>query len=178
MKHTYSWIGLSALIILCDQLSKLAAEHWLQLHQPVNLMPFFNLLRVYNTGAAFSFLSHAGGWQRWFFVILTLSVSAFLILWLLKLPRQARWTRTSLALILGGAVGNLVDRLVYGHVIDFIDWFYTSSNAQCWPMFFPHINNTCHWPTFNIADSAITVGAVILMTISLLNLESSNKKTE
>lgn len=178
IKPLYHWSGLSAAIVLCDQLTKLAAERWLELHQMISVMPFFNLFRVYNTGAAFSFLSQAGGWQRWFFAILSLIVSAFLILWLLKLPSQARWTRTSLALILGGAIGNLIDRLLYGHVIDFIDWFYISPSGTCLPMFYAHLNRSCHWPTFNIADSAISVGAVILIIVSLFNLENQHNKTE
>lgn len=145
------WLWLSVFVIVLDQLTKVAAEYWLQLHVPVPILPFFNLMLSYNPGAAFSFLSDAGGWQRWFFIVLALGVSVVLVLWLLRLPSGQRWTAAALALVAGGAVGNVIDRLVYGHVVDFID-FYVGQ----W-----------HWPTFNIADSAISVGVVVLILAGL-----------
>lgn len=141
------WTGLSGLVILIDQLTKWQAERVLDLHIPVPVMPSFNLTLVYNTGAAFSFLSDAGGWQRWFFSLLALAVCIFLLTWLARLDRSEKWTAIGLSLVLGGALGNLIDRLLYGHVIDFIQWYYQDY----------------YWPTFNIADSAIFVGAGILM---------------
>jgi len=118
----------------------------------VVLLPFLALRKAYNYGAAFSFLGDASGWQRWFFIILALVVIAVLIAWLNRLPAEDLRARVALVLILGGAAGNVIDRLVYGYVIDFIDVFYGS-----W-----------HWPTFNIADSAISVGAALLLLDALL----------
>ena len=141
------WLWLSALVICCDQISKYMMTKWLVYHQPENLFPGFNLTLVHNTGAAFSFLSQAGGWQRWFFVALTSGVSIALLYWLSTLPRQRRWLAAALALVLGGALGNLWDRINLGYVIDFIDVYYDQ-----W-----------HWPAFNVADSAICVGAVMLI---------------
>jgi signal peptidase II len=150
------WLNLSALVIIFDQLSKWLMSTWLSLHETVAVLPFFNFTLAHNRGAAFSFLSSAGGWQRWFFVFLALGVSAVLIVWLKKLNQQARLEAASLALILGGAIGNVIDRLYHGYVIDFIDIFYGSY----------------HWPAFNIADSAICIGAVLLI------FDSFRKKTE
>ena len=141
------WLWLSALVIALDQVTKVAADTWLAYHDPVPVLPFFNLLLSYNTGAAFSFLSDAGGWQRWFFVVLALGVSAVIALWLYRLPANQRWTAMALGLVLGGAIGNVIDRLLYGHVVDFLD-FYVGQ----W-----------HWPTFNVADSAITIGVAVLI---------------
>lgn len=141
------WLGLSAAVLGLDQLSKWAALRFLPYGIPHPVFPGFNLTLVYNRGAAFSFLSRADGWQRWLFVGLALAVSAFLIGWLLRLKDHERWTAAALALILGGAWGNALDRLTRGHVIDFIQLYYRQ-----WA-----------WPTFNLADSAITVGAAILI---------------
>lgn len=141
------WLWLSAVVLVIDQITKLAAEQFLTWGQPVPLLPFLNLTLLYNTGAAFSFLSQAGGWQRWFFIVLAAVISLVLLGWLRKLEAGQRVTAAGLALILGGALGNLIDRLVYGHVVDFIDFYYGS-----W-----------HWPAFNVADSAITVGAATLI---------------
>lgn len=113
----------------------------------------FNLTLLYNKGAAFSFLANAGGWQRWFFLILTTAVSIFIYFWLRKLKPHQRLQYTALALILGGAIGNLIDRAIYGYVIDFIDVYYGSY----------------HWPAFNIADSAITIGAFLLIYDTIKN---------
>jgi len=144
------WLGLALVVIALDQLSKLAAEHWLEYHQPVPVLPFFNLTLSYNTGAAFSFLAGQAGWQRWLFAALAVAVSAFLIGWLRQIGDRDRWLSLSVSLVLGGAIGNLVDRLFYGHVIDFIELYY-----QRWS-----------WPVFNIADSAITIGVIGLIAHS------------
>lgn len=142
------WLWLSGLVIMLDQLTKLLADRFLSMHSVKTIVPgFFDLVLAYNTGAAFSFLSDAGGWQRWAFTALAIAVSVFLILWLKRLPPSEKLTAIALALILGGAIGNLIDRILYGHVIDFIHWFYKDFS----------------WPAFNLADSAITLGATLLI---------------
>ena len=145
------WLWLSAAVIGLDQLSKMIASRMLDLHQPVPVMPFLNLTLTHNTGAAFSFLSDAGGWQRWFFAGLTIVVAIIIVVWLTRLTAGLRWLAAALSLVLGGALGNLWDRLVIGAVVDFIDVYY----------------GTWHWPAFNVADSAICVGAVMLVVSTL-----------
>jgi signal peptidase II len=157
----WPWFLLIGALIGLDQLSKLLAETYLSLHESQPLLPLLDLSLVYNPGAAFSFLSQADGWQRWFFLGLSLSISGLLIVWLTRLQPAEKWTRLALSLILAGAVGNLIDRAWHGHVIDFIDFFYPSGNG-CLPLFVAAGPN-CHWPTFNIADSAISVGAAVLL---------------
>ena len=146
------WLWVSVVVLILDQCTKLLADAMLTLHQPVVLLPFLALRKAYNYGAAFSFLGDASGWQRWFFIILALVVMAILVAWLYRLPSDNTRARVALVLILGGAAGNVIDRLMYGYVIDFIDVFYGS-----W-----------HWPTFNIADSAISVGAFLLLVDAFL----------
>ena len=146
-----SGLWLAASIVALDQLTKAIAEFWLELYTPVPLLPGLNLTLVYNEGAAFSLLSDAGGWQRWLFVLITVVIVAVLLRWLWRLPPGQRWTAGALAAILGGAIGNLIDRIATGRVVDFIDLY-----AGTW-----------HWPAFNVADSAITVGAVILVGLTV-----------
>ena len=141
------WLWVAVVVLIVDQCTKLLADAMLAMHQSVELLPFLALRKAYNTGAAFSFLGDASGWQRWFFIILALVVIVILLAWLRRLPPGDTRVRLALVLILGGAVGNVVDRIVYGHVIDFIDVFYGS-----W-----------HWPTFNVADSAIFIGVCLLL---------------
>jgi len=146
------WLWLTALTVVLDQLTKKLAEAELVLHQPLAVFPSFNLTLMYNKGAAFSFLSNAGGWQRPFFVVLSTLVSLFLIFWLRQISRDEEQKHNALiqiaiSLILGGAIGNLIDRALYGQVTDFIQVYYAS-------YFFP---------AFNIADSAITLGAGLLI---------------
>ncbi|MEJ2060205.1 MAG: signal peptidase II [Gammaproteobacteria bacterium] len=142
------WLWLSFAVIVLDQLTKQAALAWLQPGLPVSVIPgFFNWNLMFNTGAAFSFLSAAGGWQRWFFIMLALVVSAIIVIWLRRLKPGEGWMALGLALVLGGALGNVIDRVLRGHVVDFIQWYFRSY----------------YWPTFNLADSAITVGATILV---------------
>ncbi|MFZ5594354.1 MAG: signal peptidase II [Pseudomonadota bacterium] len=141
------WLWLSLVVIVLDQATKFLASGMLILHEPVAVLPFFNLTLMHNTGAAFSFLHDASGWQRWFFAALALIVSVMLVLWLRRLQPHERWLATALTLVLGGALGNLIDRLMYGYVVDFIQLYY-----QDW-----------YYPAFNVADSAITVGAVMLV---------------
>jgi signal peptidase II len=145
--NSLTWLWLSLSIVVSDQITKNLITDWLDYHQSENIFAGLNMTLVYNTGAAFSFLSQAGGWQRWFFIILTSGVSLALIYWLATLPRQRKWLAVALALVLGGAIGNLVDRIRLGYVIDFIDVYY-----KHW-----------HWPAFNVADSAICIGAIMLI---------------
>lgn len=141
------WLWLSLLAVILDQASKLVIAGSMRLYESIEIMPFFKLTYVHNTGAAFSFLSEAGGWQRWFFAGLALAISAGIAVWLTRLQKHETLLAVALALVLGGAVGNLIDRLAYGYVIDFLDVYYAS-----W-----------HWPAFNIADSAITLGVVLML---------------
>lgn len=168
MTRPYHWLGLASIIVVLDQLTKYLAAGQLGLGQAISLIPHLNLALAYNEGAAFSFLSDSGGWQRWFFAVLSTLVSIVLVIWLSRLPSREKWTGLALALILGGAVGNLVDRVIHGHVIDFIDFYYTAA-GKCMPLFYHATAATCHFPTFNVADSAITVGAVILVAVSLFD---------
>ena len=155
----YWW--LSGSVIVLDQVTKFLAETLLTFHQPVPVLPSFNLLLTYNTGAAFSFLAGASGWQRWFFLGLGSLVSIGLIVWLRRLKPTETRLATALALILGGAIGNLIDRAWLGQVIDFIQLYY-----QHW-----------YWPAFNLADSAITVGAALLVLDSLWSGQASKPNT-
>lgn len=145
------WLSVSLVVIILDQVTKSAAVGNLELFQPVNIFPGFNFTLMYNEGAAFSFLSDASGWQRWFFTVVAVVVSIAIVFWLKGLPAEQRVTALSLSLILGGAIGNVWDRILLGHVVDFIDVYYAEH----------------HWPAFNIADSAISVGAVLLIIDSL-----------
>tara|TARA_B110000008_G_scaffold277324_1_gene318325 strand:- start:5845 stop:6402 length:558 start_codon:yes stop_codon:yes gene_type:complete len=140
------WLWLTVFVIAFDLITKQLAENFLTYGQPVPIFPVFDLTLLYNPGAAFSFLAGEDGWQRWFFTAIAVGVSVMLISWLYKLPRENKWLAVALTLILGGALGNLFDRLVYGHVIDFISVHWDGS----------------YFPAFNIADSAITVGAIML----------------
>lgn len=144
------WLWLSALTIVLDQVTKLAVDSAMQLYESIPLMPYFNLTYVHNTGAAFSFLSEAGGWQRWFFAALAFIISAVLSVWLARLQKHETLLAVALSLVLGGAIGNLIDRLAYGYVIDFLDVYY----------------DTWHWPAFNVADSAITLGVALMLAES------------
>ena len=141
------WLGLSLLAVILDQVSKLAVAGSMQLFQSIPILPYFKLTYVHNTGAAFSFLSEAGGWQRWFFAGLAVVISTVIAVWLAKLKSHETLLAVALSLVLGGAIGNLIDRLAYGYVIDFLDVYY-----QSW-----------HWPAFNIADSAITLGVILML---------------
>jgi len=146
------WLWISLCVIIIDQATKQIAEAQLTAHQAVNVMPYFDWYLTYNTGAAFSLLADAGGWQRWFFTIIAIVVSGVIVQWIRKLPSDEILTAISLSLILGGAIGNLIDRILLGHVVDFI---------QVWLGSFA-------FPAFNIADAAISVGAVLLILSSFL----------
>ncbi len=153
------WYGLAALVLVLDQWSK----HWfsanLNYAQPWVITDFFNFTLLHNTGAAFSFLSDAGGWQRWFFGVIAGAVSLVLVVWIARLERHKVWEAVALALVLGGALGNLYDRVVLGYVVDFIVVHYQQH----------------YWPAFNVADSGICVGAAMLIIDSFRNPKADDK---
>jgi signal peptidase II len=140
------WLGFAAAVLVLDQLTKQIITRSFTLGETVEVMPFFNLVLVYNRGAAFSFLANAAGWQRELFIAIALGASAW-IAWLLSKHAAQRMFCLALSLILGGAIGNVIDRFLYGAVVDFLDFHV-----------FGH-----HWPAFNVADSAISCGAVLLI---------------
>ena len=144
------WLWISLLVVILDQVAKQIAEAQLTPHQAVNLFPYFDWYLTYNTGAAFSFLANAGGWQRWLFTVIAIIISIVIVQWVRKLPSEDTLTAASLCLILGGAIGNLIDRVYLGHVIDYI---------QVWLGSYP-------FPAFNIADASISVGAALLILSS------------
>ncbi len=147
------WLWLSAAIVALDQATKWMVIQRFELYERVELLPVLGLTRLHNTGAAFSFLAEAGGWQRWFFILLALAISMLVVAWLRRLPALGRsWLASALALVLGGAVGNVIDRIVYGYVVDFVSLHY-----ERW-----------FFPAFNVADSAITVGAIVLLIESVM----------
>lgn len=146
------WISIIALILVLDYYTKQWASRVLELYRPQEVFSWLNFTLAHNYGAAFSFLSDQPGWQRWFFTILGTGICIFLFAWLLKLPVKERLTGIALSLILGGAIGNLIDRVMLGYVVDFIDVY-----AKGW-----------HWPAFNIADSAISTGVVFMLFDGLI----------
>jgi signal peptidase II len=141
-----NWLALAALIVVADQITKYAVVQYFAANKAVAVAPFLNLVLVYNPGAAFSFLSDAAGWQRGFFIAIALIASAWIVHLLRKYPHQ-RLFALALSLVLAGAVGNVIDRILIGAVVDFLDF-----HAFGW-----------HWPAFNVADSAITFGALLLV---------------
>ncbi len=146
------WLGMAALIVLLDLYTKQLAMQHLELYRPDAVLPWLNLTLAHNTGAAFSFLASGTGWQRWFLSGVAVVIVAVLLAWLWRLPHRARLLPAALALIIGGAVGNLIDRIRFGYVVDFIDVHYAD-----W-----------HWPAFNLADSAIVVGVTLLLLDSII----------
>ncbi|RZV35830.1 MAG: lipoprotein signal peptidase [Chromatiales bacterium] len=148
----YAWMSVSLLVVVADQVTKWAINEWVALYEKVPLNSFVNLTHQRNTGAAFSFLAEAGGWQRWFFVVLATVVSGVIAVWLWRIRNQGQAVLAAgLALVLGGAVGNLVDRISLGYVTDFIQvWF-----------------GNWAFPSFNIADAGISVGAALLIIDAL-----------
>jgi len=149
------WLWLSSIVVVFDQMSKIWVDLTLELHQSIPVMPSFSITYAHNYGAAFSFLSDAGGWQRWFFAVLAIVVSIGIVVYLKKLKSEEKLLAVSLSLILGGAIGNIIDRVLYGYVIDFLDVYYQAY----------------HWPIFNIADSAITVGVGLMLIESFMEKE-------
>ena len=151
-----AYMALAIVVIALDQWTKVLADTQLQYGNPVEILPVFNLTLQYNTGAAFSFLSDAGGWQRWFFTVISTVVSIALIIWIYRLKDREQLLAIALTFILGGAIGNLWDRVLLGHVVDFI---------------------SVHWqqhyfPAFNLADSAITLGAILMILDMIIHPEN------
>jgi signal peptidase II len=147
------WLGLAFIILLVDQFTKVLIVGYYHLGDSTYVTNFFNVVRVHNSGAAFSFLAGASGWQRWFFTVLGF-VAAAVIIWMLRSHPGQKLFSFAMACILGGAIGNVVDRLVHGYVIDFLDFHWAGM----------------HFPAFNVADSAITVGAACLILDELLRV--------
>ena len=141
-----TWLGLALIILLADQFTKVLITGYYQLGDSTRVLSFFNVVRAHNTGAAFSFLANAGGWQRWFFTTIGV-VAALFITWLLRQHAGQKLFAFAMACILGGAIGNVIDRVMYGYVVDFLDFHYAG-----W-----------HFPAFNVADSAISIGAACLI---------------
>ncbi len=148
----FLWLGLVVILVLLDQWTKYLATQALELYRPREVFSWLNLTLAHNTGAAFSFLAGAGGWQRWFLSGVAVVICIVLMIWLWRLPHRARLLPTALVLILGGAIGNLIDRIRFGYVVDFIDVHY----------------NGWHWPAFNLADSIIVIGVVLLLLESFI----------
>lgn len=155
MRNLY-WLLLSAAVIVLDQWTKHLVQHALEYGERIVVLPFFNITLAFNPGAAFSFLADAGGWQRWFFALIAIAAVAAMTAWLARL-RGERMVAVALALVIGGALGNLGDRLLLGHVVDFLDFHWAGH----------------HFPAFNVADSAITIGAILLILDMLLTPEKS-----
>lgn len=153
------WIWLAVVVVILDQLTKYIASTSLILYKPIAVMPMFNWTLMHNTGAAFSFLHDAGGWQRWFFAVLAIVVSIVIVLWIKRLEQHEKWQAIALALILGGAIGNVIDRVWLGYVVDFIQVYY-----QQW-----------YWPAFNIADSAISIGVAMIIIESIREYRAERK---
>lgn len=145
--HPAAWMWLSLVVIALDQATKFLVTRFLELYERVEVLPVLDFTLLHNTGAAFSMLAGAGGWQRWFFIILGSVVSVMLVTWIWRSPRGEKLLPLALAMILGGALGNVVDRVLHGYVIDFIHAHWGEA----------------YFPAFNVADSAITVGAALLI---------------
>ena len=147
------WLGLASILLIADQFTKVLIVGFYHLGDSTYVTSFFNVVRAHNTGAAFSFLAGASGWQRWFFTVVGL-VAAVVIIWLLRAHAGQKLFCFALACILGGALGNVIDRVLYGYVVDFLDFHW----------------RTWHFPAFNIADSAITAGAIGLILDEFLRV--------
>ena len=150
------WLGLALLFILADQFTKVLILGYYKLGDATYVTSFFNIVRVHNSGAAFSFLANAGGWQRWFFTGIGIAAAIFIV-WMLKSHPGQKLFSFALACILGGAIGNVIDRTLYGYVVDFLDFHYSG-----W-----------HFPAFNVADAAISIGAVCLILDEILRVRRS-----
>jgi signal peptidase II len=145
--HPAAWLWLSLVVIVLDQATKFLVTRFFELYERVEVLPVLDFTLLHNTGAAFSLLADAPGWQRWFFIGLAGAVSVLLTVWIWRTPRGEKLLPFALSLILGGAVGNVIDRILHGHVVDFIHAHWGDA----------------YFPAFNIADSAITIGAVLLI---------------
>lgn len=160
MSHPLRWLWLSVAVVVLDLGSKALASSLLIYGQPVELLPVFNLTLLHNTGAAFSFLAEHGGWQRWLFALIAIGASIGLTVWLTRLRAHEKLMAASLALVIGGALGNLYDRLVHGYVVDFLSFHWQSH----------------YFPAFNLADTAITLGAIGMILESLRDARGDRDK--
>ena len=156
----WPWLVLAAVILLLDQITKALILSHYQLGDSTPITSFFNIVRVHNTGAAFSFLASAGGWQRWFFTLIGIAASVFIV-WMLRSHPGEKLFSFALACILGGAIGNVIDRVLHGYVVDFLDFHWD---------FLSGIFHYGHFPAFNIADAGITIGAVSLIVDEILRI--------
>ena len=152
------WLWLTLICLIADQATKQLIVSQMDLYQSIEILPFFNLTYVHNLGAAFSFLADQGGWQRWFFTAIAAIASIIFIVWLAKTPKQQALLSVAFALMLSGAVGNLIDRVLFGYVIDFLDFYYGKNR----------------WPAFNVADSVIFVGAALMIWDSFTNKDTQD----
>ncbi len=143
--------GIVVVVVILDQITKIWADRSLALYEQIQITGFFNITKAYNYGAAFSFLDNEGGWQRWFFTAISFIVSVVLCIWLYRMTVREKWLSISISLILGGAIGNLIDRAWYGYVVDFIQVHWNGS----------------YFPSFNIADAAISCGTIVLLLLTL-----------
>lgn len=158
--YSLRWFAIAASVVLLDQLTKLWIMNGFALGDSRYISGFFNLVRAHNEGAAFSFLSEAGGWQRWFFTFLSTAISLVIVVWLVRLPRQKVLEAIALSLILGGALGNLYDRATLGYVVDFLDFHWAG-----W-----------HFAAFNVADMAISLGAGLIIVEALFFADAGNSE--
>ena len=157
-----SWLGLTFVFLIMDQVSKHLVVASFDLYESMQVLSFFNITYVHNTGAAFSFLADQGGWQRWFFTAVAAIASIVFTVWLAKTPKSHTLLNVAFALMLSGALGNLIDRVLLGYVIDFLDFYIGDS----------------HWPAFNVADSAIFVGAALMIIDSFVNDQNDAEPTK
>ena len=155
------WIWLTVVVVLFDQATKYIASTSLNMYESVVVLPVFNWTLRHNTGAAFSFLADAGGWQRWFFAVIAVVVSVVIVLWIKRLEQHEKLQAIALALILGGAIGNVIDRIWLGYVVDFIHIYYRPWNFD--------------FPAFNIADSAISIGVALIIFDSIREYRAEQK---
>lgn len=172
------WLWITVLMVILDQVTKQTALHTLEWYKSIPVLPHLNWYLAENPGAAFSFLSDAGGWQRWFFTVVALAVSVAMIFWMKGLKASERYSAIGIAFILSGALGNVIDRIIYGAVIDFIQFYYASAESCLWGFSY-HRNvpgGECIWPAFNVADSAITIGAGLLILDLILDTVRRRKQ--
>ena len=155
----FKWLWITFVFLILDQLTKQLVVNAFDLYESMNVLPFFDLRYVQNPGAAFSFLADQDGWQRWFFTIIAAIASVVFLVWLAKTPKSNVLLSIALAFMLSGAMGNLIDRALFGYVIDFLDF---------------HVAGK-HWPAFNVADSAIFIGAALMILDSFKNGDSAKK---
>lgn len=161
-RQTLFWLGLAVVVLVVDQVTKQWIVEQYSLGMSDRITGFFNLVHVHNYGAAFSFLNNEGGWQRWGFSVFAAVISLIIIVWIVRLSPQQRLEGCALALILGGALGNLYDRVALGYVIDFLDFHWSG-----W-----------HFPAFNVADSGITLGAILIILDSFLRYQNDKQSSE